>query len=60
MNAIPQGFTDPHTLDTTTLESAIIAARVYSDTDPGADIWADLAARELEFRIQTGGMGLIP
>lgn len=57
---IPKGFADPQTMPTPALETAIIAARVHSDTDPGAATWADLAARELELRIETGGMGLVP
>jgi hypothetical protein len=52
MNAIiPQGFTDPQTMDSVTLEIAIISARVHSDTDEGAATWADIAARVLESRV---------
>jgi hypothetical protein len=57
---ILEGFTDPQTMPTPTLETAIIAARVHSDTDSGAATWVDIAARELEFRIETDGMRLIP
>lgn len=52
MNQIPQGFTDPRTMTTNELETAIIAARVHSDTDPGAAAWADLAATELQTRLE--------
>jgi hypothetical protein len=51
-NRIPDGFKDPASLDTLALEAAIVSARLNSDTEPDAQIWADLAAQELQSRMQ--------